>query len=90
MEQMPKRYDPRVIAAMRVSAGPKGIKPQSPLSLLELKEEMILSQDVITKGGRLLISKGQCLNELMLNRLRNFAQGEGIKEPIIVERDKAA
>ncbi len=50
----------------------------------ELKAGMILSEDVSTVKGQLLISRGQEVSPVLVKRLRNFAERIGIKEPIRV------
>ena len=49
-----------------------------------LKVHMILSEDINTVKGQLLISRGQEVSPVLINRLKNFADKKGIKEPIRV------
>ncbi|MEW6657095.1 MAG: response regulator [Thermodesulfobacteriota bacterium] len=50
----------------------------------ELAGSMILDEDVSTKGGTLLIAKGQEMSLLIRKRLKNFAETVGMKEPVRV------
>jgi response regulator RpfG family c-di-GMP phosphodiesterase len=50
----------------------------------DLTVVMTLDQDVRTLAGHLVLPKGRELNGTLLERLRNFAKGVGIEEPIRV------
>ena len=54
------------------------------VNISNLRIGMIFDQDVLAKNGLLLASKGQEAVPLVLVRLRNFAQGIGVIEPINV------
>ena len=54
------------------------------LALSDLKAYMILCDDVCTVKGQLLISRGQEVGPLMMERLKNFSDHNRIKEPIRV------
>ena len=46
---------------------------------------MILRSNVETREGTLILPVGHHLNEMTLEKLRNFERVVGIKEPILVE-----
>ncbi|MFC7276592.1 response regulator [Paractinoplanes rhizophilus] len=50
----------------------------------ELMVGMVVEQDVVTTNGLVLIRGGELLTESMAVRLRHFAQGVGIVEPVAV------
>jgi hypothetical protein len=45
---------------------------------------MTLDQDVCSRAGLLLVSKGQPITVAVIQRLRTFAQGIGVREPFRV------
>ncbi len=45
---------------------------------------MILDEDILSKGGSLLFTRGQQLTSSSIERLRNFAQMTGVVEPFRV------
>jgi hypothetical protein len=45
---------------------------------------MVLVEDVRTRSGALLISRGHEVSEGLLVRLRNFAATIGVREPLYV------
>ncbi len=45
---------------------------------------MVLDQDVCSRAGLLLVSKGQPVTLAVIQRLRAFAQGIGVREPFRV------
>jgi len=49
-----------------------------------LKMHMIVDEDLRTTAGALLVPKGEEVTHVMLARIRNFAQGQGIVEPFRV------
>ncbi|RMG44440.1 MAG: response regulator [Acidobacteria bacterium] len=52
--------------------------------LSELRIGMILDQEVKAKNGLLLVAKGQEVTQPLLERLRSFARGVGVVEPMRV------
>lgn len=54
------------------------------LPLESLRSFMVLDEDVMSKAGNTIVSKGLELNQPLLERLRNFANGVGVIEPIRV------
>ena len=53
----------------------------------ELKVDQVLASNIFTREGKLLLSAGQRLTDIHLQRLRNYAKLEGIREPIFVQGD---
>ena len=78
------RYDPEVLTALTSVLRERKSVERKSVKVSELKEHMILEDDVRTLRGRLLISNGQEVTRLLIERLRNFAGTVGIKEPIRV------
>lgn len=64
------------------------------VSLKELREGMVIDQDVLTGNGTVLLGAGRQLNRLTIERIHRFASSQGIKEPIYIEsaepQDKSA
>jgi response regulator RpfG family c-di-GMP phosphodiesterase len=78
------RYDPMLLRALeRMVFAEEGLVPMS-LTFKELRVGMLLTANVTTEDGVLLMAKGQELNEVGLLRLQNFARNNSIKEPIEV------
>ena len=77
-------YDPRVLTSLgAVVAAEEGFETRF-VTTTQLKDGMILAQDVTTVDGRLLIARGYQVNKTMRERLRGFAIKPGVKEPIEV------
>ena len=51
----------------------------------DLRPGQILMGDVVTTEGTLLVAAGKALTETVVERLRNFAQIVGVREPIEIE-----
>ncbi|MBL8143283.1 MAG: response regulator [Acidobacteria bacterium] len=54
------------------------------IGVKELNTFMVLDQDVCSRAGLLLVSKGQPVTVAVIQRLRTFAQGIGVREPFRV------
>jgi len=60
-----------------------GVRPLD-IRLVELKEGMILGEDLMSEAGVLLLAKGLEVNSYSLMRLHNLAQAQGVKQPFRV------
>ena len=76
------RYDPAILQVMDSILKAKATYNEKIVQLKGLETGMILDEDIFTKGGRLLISRGQEITPMLIDRLMNFARNSGIKEPI--------
>ena len=94
LEQMQGRagaYDPRVLDAAFACfdiylEAPTSAKASSQaITLKQLCAGQTLRSNVETKDGLLIISSGTKISAMVLEKLRNFQQLIGIKEPIRVE-----
>lgn len=87
LDQLKQRsgwYDPEVVAALGAVIGLEAKYQLRNVAVQELKENMILAEDVKTLKGLLLISKGQEVSRTLLEGLNKFASSPGIQEPIHV------
>ena len=84
-------YDPHILEALasaRLSATIESAttsKSSQTVALHELRVGHVLCADVLTCDGILLVVTGNQITSALLERLRNFAQLSGIKEPLHVE-----
>jgi hypothetical protein len=72
---------PAVLGALR-EIDLQGATRVASLTVEQLRIGMILDQDVLATSGLLLARKGQTVTDTMLVRVRNFARGAGVREPI--------
>ncbi|MBN2560063.1 MAG: response regulator [Phycisphaerae bacterium] len=79
-------YDPEVLEALETVTGFETVLEVQDVRLEDLATHMIIAEDVTTVDGALLVNKGQDVTLSLCQRLRNFARGRGIKEPIRVLR----
>ncbi|MFN3534514.1 MAG: HD domain-containing phosphohydrolase [Desulfatiglandales bacterium] len=88
MKLRPERYDPMVFEALEeFVVGAQGEEvTEIEVNLEELKEGMVLAEDIRTKRGQLLLTRGNTVTATLIERLKNFSMSVGIKEPIIVYR----
>jgi len=80
----PEVYDPAVVAALASLEVQPTASQIKVLDVGKLRVDMVLDQDVRAKNGTLLVTRGQEVSFAMLTRLRRWAQGVGIEEPIRV------
>ncbi len=79
------KYDPKLLKEAIVCllvAPPKGSKP---VALKDLRVGQLLKEAIQTNDGTQLVTSGNRISALLLNRLQNFTELSGIKEPIYVE-----
>ena len=77
-------YDPAVVTAADALVGFEDGLELRAIRVSELEPQMVLAEDVTTVDGALLISKGQEVTASLYQRLKNFAKGGRIQEPIRV------
>ena len=85
LDRQPDVYDPDIVSALRdLQLRPPASRPRS-LRVDQLDAHMILDEAVYAKNGNLLVTKGQELTSPVLERLRRWASGVGVEEPIRVQ-----
>jgi len=93
LKKCPNTYNPNLLTALVDHAGADAaVAPPAgrmAVNLKDLKTGMIIVQDVWAKNGILLVQNGQTATLPVLVRLRNFADGVGIDEPIMVSAASA-
>ncbi|MGD9975194.1 MAG: HD domain-containing phosphohydrolase [Desulfatirhabdiaceae bacterium] len=85
MKQQPGAYDPEVLAALEQVLGMEARYALRGVRACELVPHMILAEDVKTRAGLLLITRGHEISELIIQRLiTHSGASSGIAEPIRV------
>ena len=88
MQRQGKRYDPEIFALARqhlIVAAPAA--PEAPvvtISLKALTPGHMLAEDIRTTEGKVLLTAGRRLTDVLLERLQNYAAIAVIQEPIYV------
>jgi response regulator RpfG family c-di-GMP phosphodiesterase len=94
MQQRQGWYDPKLLSAVRTGMGGTEVatetaqdtaKPNVSVCVRDLNVGMVLYSDILTKDGTLVLSAGHQISEMSLEKIQNFDQLSGIKEPIFVE-----
>ncbi|MBI5938512.1 MAG: response regulator [Betaproteobacteria bacterium] len=86
-----KRYDPQVVDAF---FGIQGAPPEPPrgreiaLRPGELKASMVLSRDILSRDGVLLLSADYIIDQNLIGQLKNFEETEGVPMTIHVRADR--
>lgn len=77
------RYDPKVVAAFVETLGDTSQKisgiPDRPVKSEEMEVGMVLSRDLITPSGLLMLSSGHVLDARVIVRIRNFERTGGLE-----------
>lgn len=88
MQRRPGWYDPQVLeAATRCLLGKSrdvGAQkpPCIPVAVRDLRLGDVIGVDIVASDGTLLISEGHKLTATLLEKIKNFADLTGIKEPV--------
>jgi response regulator RpfG family c-di-GMP phosphodiesterase len=75
-------YDPAVLEAFAALVGAEGGAQVQEMRLREVRAGMRFAEDVRTRKGVLLIARGQEVTLGLLERIRNFSEHLGVKEPV--------
>ncbi len=83
-------YDPKILDTCEALFGAAQrrrplIQTGKATAAEDLAAGMQLTSDIETKCGLLLVSSGHVLTDAVLERVRNFAELSGLKEPIFVD-----
>ncbi len=84
LNQRNNRYDPRILEALVKLYGKQSGQEVKNVTLKQLRAGMILQDDLLTSSNKLLISRGQEITTIMIQRLKNYADNVGLKEPFRV------
>jgi CheY-like chemotaxis protein len=63
---------------------------KKPVRMKDLRVGQLLADDVLASNGITLAVKGQVISDLMLERIRAFDQGVGLREPFLIMVPTAA
>jgi response regulator RpfG family c-di-GMP phosphodiesterase len=80
----PGRYDPDVLSALHETLAAGSRDEERIVKVSELADGMILAQDVRVMDGRILVARGYEVNRTLRERIKNFSEKPGIKEPVRV------
>jgi response regulator RpfG family c-di-GMP phosphodiesterase len=94
MREAVGKYDPKVLEAVAVGfdvyladqAAPDATAGVS-IAFKDLQVGAVLKADLLTSEGTLIVAAGTEISAMLLEKLRNFAQLSGIKEPILIEKE---
>jgi response regulator RpfG family c-di-GMP phosphodiesterase len=95
MESRAGWYDPALLHAVRdyygLGVAEREVERETMyISFCDLAPGMVLSSNMETEDGRLILCAGQQLTEMNMEKAKNFALISGIKEPLQVENPAAA
>ena len=77
-------YDPAVSSALAEAVKMETMFTKAHLAVSELRDGMVLSEDVFLRNGRLLAPRGYKVNRTLRERFKSFSENPGIKEPVAV------
>ena len=84
LKARPGLYDPAVLSALAEVISKETGFTKALVTASQLRDGMVLSRDVVLLDGRLLAARGYKVNRALLERLRNFSEKPGIREPVAV------
>jgi hypothetical protein len=88
LRQKPGEYPDQLLGALEVAVTaeidelPK--RPVKEVTVWHLEAGMVPLDDIVAESGVLVVPKGQEITDTLIVRLRNFASGVPIREPIRV------
>jgi response regulator RpfG family c-di-GMP phosphodiesterase len=97
LEQMQEQtgcYDPRVLDAtfacfdVHHQASTQTKAASCTISIDDLRVKHILTADLFTKDGTLTVSAGTEITQMILEKIHNFEELSGIREPVFVQAEQ--
>lgn len=89
MEERPGWYDRAILSTVRTHYGlapaPDIRRRAMTVELNRLKPGMVVYSRIETRDGMLILGAGQRINEMILEKIRNFDRISGIRQPIFIE-----
>jgi hypothetical protein len=92
MQRTAGRYDPNVLQAIAarfdifIGQNPETAETKQ-ISFEELQVGHILARDIKTIEGTLLMTAGNRISPVLLQKLRNFSELSGIHEPLLIQQN---
>jgi len=80
----PEQYDSKIISKLQNVISYEDNISVKTVYIRQLRNDMILNEDIISQKGKILLGKGLKLTESMIIRIQNFDKQEGINQPIRV------
>ncbi len=80
----PQQHRKLLDALSTLSGRQEQTETQQAVRICELRIDMTLGEDVLSAQGTTLCRKDQPLTAPLIERLKNFAAGEGVREPVRV------
>jgi response regulator RpfG family c-di-GMP phosphodiesterase len=75
-------YDPELLGALAAVLGGAGGSTVREMRLRDVRPGMTFAEDVLAKTGVLLIARGQEVTLGLLERIKNFSENIGVREPV--------
>jgi CheY-like chemotaxis protein len=86
LKAVPHGFPPEMIEALKDYSPPRTATEIKDLQVKDLLVSMITEQDIVTNDGNfMIVRKGSVLNAPILEKVRNFDQTRGIRQPIRVQ-----
>jgi hypothetical protein len=85
-----KRYDPQVVDVFTGMMGGQASTAVAEMALKspQLKAGMVLSRDLMSHDGVMLLSRDFVLNDVIIEQIRNFERSAGRAMPIYIHTKK--
>ncbi len=85
-----KRYDPQVVDVFASMMGGQGSTAVAEMAIKspQLKAGMVLSRDLVSHEGVMLLSRDYVLNDIIIEQIRNFEHSAGRAMPIYIYTKK--
>ena len=84
LKELDGLYPREILVALNSWPGADEEAVVQEVALRGLVVGMVAENDIVTKAGTLLVRSGTDITETVIDRLRNFANSQGIDEPITV------
>ncbi|GIX22699.1 MAG: hypothetical protein KatS3mg121_1482 [Gammaproteobacteria bacterium] len=84
LRRAPEQYHPQLVEALSDMKDVRAVEQRRSVTAAQLNTAMVIDEDLYTKNGVLVVTRGQDVTEAMLARLRALSQSGNLREPFRV------
>ena len=86
LQRWPNIYDPVIVEATAACFVKSSPALKGGIAASELRVGQVLISDIVSKDGVLIVSAGNKISGIVLEKVKNFAELGGIEEPIFIKQ----
>ncbi|MBM3832734.1 MAG: response regulator [Verrucomicrobia bacterium] len=86
LQRWPNLYDPEIVGAAAACLIKTSSTQKGGIAASELRVGHVLLSDIVSKDGVLIVSSGNKISSIILEKIKNFVDLGGVQEPIFIKQ----